>query len=328
MSSQKGFRAQCRRYAGFVVGSSVFNRLRRSIQRGQGTVRSGSTGAKAIVVGIDGSTKSLAAVRWAAAEAAGRGLPLRLVCAVDPADGAAALPTPRPQILRQAQAMLDDATKQGQAGNGHLSIETCIVERPPTEALVRAAGPATMICVGASACAPPHPGHHASVVTEIVVAADCPVTIVRTGSGVRRSVVAEINNEPSGEDVLRMAVQEAVLRQLSLRLVTGSHGQGELTRMELHERIERSLGRWRLRHPELDALNVSIEWSLEQYLQRYADEIALFVAPPRQVHAIGTILHPSAALALAALDCPVTLCVAGTTDAVAPKVVDYEESPS
>lgn len=327
MTTPAGLREQCRRHAEFVVGSSLCDRLNRSILRALGTPRSGST-AGAIVVGIDGSAKALAAARWAAEEAAGRGLPLRLVCAVDPVDGVAALPTPRSQILRQAQTMLDDAAKQMKAAHRRLPIETCVIQRPPTEALVRASGTAEMICVGASVSAPPHPGHHASVVTEIVIAANCPVTIVKREPGAKCTVVAEISNEPSAEDVLRTAVEEAVLRQLSLRLVTGSQGQGDISRVELHDRIEHSLSRWRLRHPELDALNVSVEWNLEQYLQRFADDIALFVAPPRQVHDIGTILHSTAVHALAVLDCPVTLCVASSTTAGTPKLVHLDQNPS
>ncbi|CAN5886095.1 universal stress protein [soil metagenome] len=310
MTTEAGLRAQCRRYAGFVVGSSVFDRLRRSMRRASNASRSDRAAAGAIVVGVDGSVKSLAAARWAADEAAGRGLTLRLVYAVDPADGAAAFPTALSRTARQAQTVLDDAAQMVEAALGGVPIETCIVDKAPSQALVDAGDPATMICVGASSVpAPPHPGHHASVITEIVLAANCPVTIVKAASVAKGWVVAEINNEPSAEDVLRTAIEEALMRELPLRLVTGSQGQGDISRLELHERIEHSLRHWRIHHPELDALNVSSEWTLEQYLQRHAGDIALFVAPPRQLHDIGTILHATAARALATLDCPVTLCV-------------------
>ncbi|MFC5952110.1 universal stress protein [Pseudonocardia lutea] len=41
-----------------------------------------ATARTAVVVGVDGSDPALAAVRWAAVEAARRGAPLRLVAAV------------------------------------------------------------------------------------------------------------------------------------------------------------------------------------------------------------------------------------------------------
>jgi len=266
----------------------------------------------AVVVGVDGSAESLVAVRWAAQEADIRGLPLRLVYAIDPADAAAALPSDPERAHRVAQKALDLASAQAKKACQGSAVQIVIVDGSPAQALVRDGGPAAMICVGASGPAPAHPGHHASVVTEIIVAADCPITVLRTEPVPHGWVVAEVNSEPGATDVLRIALEEATLRQLPLRILTGPHsayGTAPASQIELRERVERSVDRWRARYPSLDAITVAPSWGLGQYLERYAGNIALFVAPPRQIHDIGTILHPTAVEALAVLQCPVTLCV-------------------
>lgn len=263
----------------------------------------------AVVAGLDGSARSLAAARWAAAEASGRALPLRLVCAIDPADSGVA-PASRDELHRGASAMVETVRVQLHEAHPDVEIVSSVIFGTPAQALVQTVGPVEMICVGASVPAPPHPGHHASTVTEIILDSDCPVVVVTTDPPARGWVVTELNSEPSADDMLRLAVEEALLRQVPLRLLIGSHTPAGLPgdhRADLCDRMERSLDRWREVHPELDALVVSTDWSLEQYLRRYQKKIALFVAPPRQVHDIGTILHSTAETALRLLDCPVTL---------------------
>jgi hypothetical protein len=156
---------------------------------------------------------------------------------------------------------------------------------------------------------PPHPGHRASIATELLIAARCPVTIIRSEAPVHGKVVAEINGECSAAEVLHAAVAEAVLRNLPLRLVSGeADAASSLNRDELFARLGQDVNRYRARFHDLDIVAVSLSWGLRDYLLRYVGTIALFVAAPPQLHHIGTVLHPSASTALEIVDCPVMIC--------------------
>ncbi|AQA05136.1 hypothetical protein BVC93_25095 [Mycobacterium sp. MS1601] len=263
-----------------------------------------------MVVGVDGSAGSMAAVRWAAGEAAGLRLPLRLVYAIDPDDATTALPTGTARLRSSAQSTLEQAENEAQRVAPQLDVECLMVNGRPAVTLAGLGRPA-MICVGASAPAVPHPGHHANVVTELILAADCPVVVFQDEPPGCGWVVAEVGADPDADNILRFAVGESLRRGFPLKVVAGPYREGELTSVELRRRIERSLSRWQTAHPELDALVVTETWELEQYLKWFAPTIALFIAPRLQVHQIGTVLHPTAARALAVLDCPVVIYTPG-----------------
>ena len=60
------------------------------------------------------------------------------------------------------------------------------------------------------------------------------------------------------------------------------------------------------RYPRLDAVVVAGP-DLDDFLSRNARHIALFNAPQRQSHDVGTVVHPSAETAIRLLDCPVII---------------------
>jgi nucleotide-binding universal stress UspA family protein len=262
-----------------------------------------------VIVGVDGSAPALAAVRWAAVEANERGLLLHLVHAIDPFDAAMAS---APESFRHrgvVQELLDDAAAQAHEVCPDLTVITDVVPRTPVQALVSEDATGAMICIGSSGTKPPHPGHRASIATEVLVAARCPVTIVRSDPPIRGKVVAEITAECIAADVLHAAVAEAVMRNLPLRLVIGeADAASSLNGDELFARLGRDVNRYRARFHDLDIVTVSPSWGLRDYLRCYVSSIALFVAAPRQLHDIGTVLHPSASTALGMIDCPVMIC--------------------
>lgn len=276
-----------------------------------------------VIVGVDGSAPALAAVRWAAVEANERGLLLHLVHAIDPFDAAMASAPGSFRHRDVAQQLLDDAAAQAHEVCPNLNVVTDIVPGSPVQALVAEDGTGAMICIGSSGTKPPHPGHRASIATEVLVAARCPVTVIRSEPPIHGKVVAEITAECSAADVLHAAVTEAVLRNLPLRLVIGEvDAASSLNRDELFARLGQDVNRYRARFHDLHIVAVSPSWGLRDYLRRYVGTIALFVAAPPQFHDIGTVLHPSASTALEMIDCPVMICgsepaQAGTTADVA-----------
>jgi len=260
-----------------------------------------------IVVGVDGSPGALRAVEWAAVGAAGRRLPLRLVFAVDPS-GEAGTDVAGRRISRAAETALAEASRRALVVDRSIQVMTEVVHASPAAALIRGAGgDAAMICLGSNGVRPAHPGHRVSTATEVVLTADCPVAVVRGPSPRYGWAVAKIDSEPSLADVLHLAVTEAALRGLPLRLLTTwtvRTADGEA--MELDRRLRRNLDRWRQRHPHLDVVVVACP-DLDEFLSHNAHRIALFVGPRRQLHGVGTVIDPSVEVATRLLDCPVII---------------------
>jgi nucleotide-binding universal stress UspA family protein len=151
-----------------------------------------------VVVGYDGSEEGAAAVRWAAAEAGRRGVPLRAICAV-------------------AQASLDErlgdelsrslATRPGLAERIAASVSSRVAVQgelstgPAARALVHAARDASLLVVGTR-------GHDTlvasivgSVARQVAGRAGCPVVVVRGDTrrrpGPGRDIVVGVDDPTS-----------------------------------------------------------------------------------------------------------------------------------
>lgn len=136
-----------------------------------------------IVVGIDGSDDSAAAVRFAADEARLRGAALRLVCAwqIPPSiyGGPIVFPLPelRDSLQSAARAALDEAVAQIEPQD--LPIETVAPEAAPASALVEQSGNAALLVVGSRGRGGFKGLLLGSVSSHCAQHARCPVVIVR-----------------------------------------------------------------------------------------------------------------------------------------------------
>lgn len=256
----------------------------------------------AVVVGVDGSEASRRAVQWAAEEAGLRRVALRLVHAIDPRDDADFIggECSSPTVLD----LLADARAIAEAAISGLDVIAEPVVGSPVEALVGRQATPAVVCVGSSGEAPARPGHRASLITELLLAAPCAVTVVRDRWSPNGSVVTEIGCGSTATELLRAAVSEAVLRSAPLRVLTTAL-QGSCTREEVRAGIVAEVDRYRDSLPDLDVSVLPIAWTPATYLPRYKRNIGLFLAPSRLTHDVGTVLHPEAAQALELLDCPV-----------------------
>jgi nucleotide-binding universal stress UspA family protein len=162
-----------------------------------------------IVVGWDGTAAAGAAVDWAAAEAARRGVPLTLVHAVHrpqfAGDRVAWIPLPGNHSAVSARVVADaGADRARQLGATALMTET------PTSmvagALTEASQDAALVVLGAS--------ERGAVAGELLGSADlavaaragCPVVVVRGDArppGSRRPVVAGVDGSARAERALR-----------------------------------------------------------------------------------------------------------------------------
>lgn len=296
--------SQIDRLESFVLCSSLLDAI--GLRRNRRRFARMADDRRAIVVGVDGLPGALKAVTWATTEAERRRVPLHLVYAIDPSDGSVATGVTARTTAR-SNAALESAAARARTISDSVEVTSELVHATPARALVR--GNAAMICLGSNGVRPPHPGHRAGVATEVLLTADCPVTVVRGEPLADGWVVAQLDCDPSAADLLRIAVEEAVLRRMPLRLLTNwrdPEGMPAVDPAELDARLARELDDLANVHAGLDVA-VEPNVTLERYLRDHASQIALFVAADRQTHDIGTVLHPSAEHALRVLSCPVML---------------------
>ncbi len=193
-----------------------------------------------IVVGLDGSEASLAALRWAADEAAAHGVPLIAVHVMDPrgrrfASYAGRRPQPLPDLLRDSVsgaelAAMDEAARAEreieEAGLVHL---TRIFEvGVPSQVLVRCAIGARMLVLG-------NADHHrrrdderfpipslGSIARACIARATCAVVVVPVPA--RTSAARPVQPEPERVPVAHAPMEGARAVYPKQQLVPIAHG--------------------------------------------------------------------------------------------------------
>jgi nucleotide-binding universal stress UspA family protein len=179
-----------------------------------------------IVVAADGSASSLTAVRWAAREAARRGVPLRIVLAYE-WDRASARAGGEVQLRRArdaaAEADAARATTQARATTPGIDVRWETVIGPAAPSLLTAARNAELLVVG-------HPGHGrlgslltGSVAQAVASHAPCPVVVVRgRAEAATGPVVVGVDGSTSSLEALGLAFEEAAARVTELVAVLAS----------------------------------------------------------------------------------------------------------
>lgn len=138
-----------------------------------------------VVVGVDGSAQSVAALRWAARYAAATGAVVRAVfvwhyptAAAQPPVGVTPAPL-RHENEAALQSVLDEAVAEAFSGDTSSEVETRLSYGHPAQVLIDESKEADLLVVGSS-------GHGAftgmlvgSVSIHCVTSAHCPVTVVR-----------------------------------------------------------------------------------------------------------------------------------------------------
>jgi len=146
------------------------------------------SGQELVVVGVDGSAESVAALRWAARYATATGARVQAVLAWHYPGAAGGPPmgiAPEPvhdQTEAQMHKALDEAITKAYEGLA-AGVEKSTVYGHPAQVLIEASNEADLLVVG-------HRGHGAftgmlvgSVSIHCVTGAHCPVVVVRGGDG-------------------------------------------------------------------------------------------------------------------------------------------------
>lgn len=178
-----------------------------------------------VIVGVDGSPHSAAALAWAAADARLRGWELVVVtaCRQDgPRTGPGISPataTAREQACRQTQARL----LRGLPARAIPSVSTRVLHGDPAALLISAAAAGDVLVVGTRGRGRVRTLLLGSVAQECAEQAPCPVVVVpappreaAAPMAARGPVIAGVDSSPEARAALRFAAGEALLRDTEL----------------------------------------------------------------------------------------------------------------
>ena len=238
-----------------------------------------------IVVGVDGSPASKAAVCWAGREAAMHGLPLTLVYVVTPI-----IPTwpevpvefePEQWGHEQARVYIDDAVRIVEENTpGGVSVNTQVVFGTTVPSLVDAAKDAKMVVVGCRGRGALTRVLLGSVSTGLVHHARCPVAVIhdwghRPLAGEdplmphpsQAPVLVGIDGSPASELATAIAFEEASVRGVELvavhawsdSLVVELPGlDWDVLKTQEEETLAERLAGWQERYPDVTVKRVVV----------------------------------------------------------------------
>lgn len=252
----------------------------------------------AIVVGIDGSSPSMAALRWAAQAAEARRAPLRLVYAVGaPIDyGPGISVIVDNQAMRvDGEALLRTAEKNAREAvtrPDDLGVETVVADPPPIPVLIDRSKDALTMVVGTHGYGAVGRALLGSVSSALVRHAHCPVAVIPEADGadvaerVGRPVVVGVDGSAEGALAIDIAFDEASRRGVGLVAVTvWSEFFRYVSRDEMAEQARaiqsESLAGRTERYPDVDVVRVVVEDRPARRLLREADKAQLVVVGSR-----------------------------------------------
>ncbi|WP_109522657.1 MULTISPECIES: universal stress protein [Nocardia] len=180
----------------------------------------------AIIVGIDGSKNALAAVSWAAIEAARRHLPLTLlhgiIAPIEFGPGIAFDQFDYDIYRRDGGAALETAREAAAAAAaplGDIDIITDLIQAPPIPALRDRSKNARMLVVGTRGLGAFGRGILGSVSTALARHAECPVAVIPQTYAVPERpgrVIVGVDGSPASTNAVEIAFDQASHRGAEL----------------------------------------------------------------------------------------------------------------
>lgn len=176
---------------------------------------------KAIVVGVDGSGRSLRAVVWAAHEAVLHASPLRLISVLPRWEGD--IPVFPPGRFEEAErhgvAALEEAEALAREAYPDVEISTALPMGTPAHVLLAEAENAHSVVLGAKG---EDVGNMllGSTTLQLVGHAPCPVVVIGHPAAGHRRVVVGFDGSAASTRALEYAFAEASLRSARLRVVS------------------------------------------------------------------------------------------------------------
>jgi nucleotide-binding universal stress UspA family protein len=223
---------------------------------------------RGILVGVDRSASSTAAVNWAARDAAMRNVPLTLMHVIAPGLPAVApwseIPMPQDYFERQddkARRILEDARKavaDSTADHGPPFVNGVVIHGPTVPTLVNQSKIADMMVVGCQG----EGASVGSVSAGLVNHAHCPVAVVHDEAPppAQAPVLVGIDGSPASELATEIAFDEAFRRGTDL---VALHAWSDVsmpevpgldlatTEVQAQEALAEQLAGWQERYPDV-----------------------------------------------------------------------------
>lgn len=255
--------------------------------------------AHPIVVGVDGSESALAAVRWAAGEAARRGLELRLVHVYSTPVGLPGGIIEPGAVLdamrRQGKEWLDEAWQAAHDVSDALRTSLVLSAASVVPAMVKESRAAAMVVLGTRGLG----GFTGLLIgsTAVLLAgrAHCPMVVVRGEETTGGPVVVGVDGLPTSEEAVAFAFAEASLHGTELVAVhtwadaladTVLLGHPEPADFEpaqqrAYETLGERLAGWQEKYPDVRVRREVVRDHPSRALLRYADGARLVVVGTR-----------------------------------------------
>ncbi|GAA0239420.1 universal stress protein [Actinomadura nitritigenes] len=251
-----------------------------------------------VLLGYDATEDNEAALRWAADEARLRGLDLVLCHCWHWPYSADHVDDDVEAIIKRAGEKL---LERGEARAAGLGAPGAVGGRlragPVADALVRESEDAELIVIGSRER---HDLPTGSTAARLPARARRPVVTVRRNGRTRGLVVAGVDGSPGGDAALGFAIEEAALREWSLRVVFGVWEPGAVDEAELalfadKERLaqvkavtlERAVAPWRGRYPKVDLRASLVMGRPREALLEAAEDADLLVVGDRGAGGLG-----------------------------------------
>jgi nucleotide-binding universal stress UspA family protein len=249
--------------------------------------------AHRVVVGVDGSAASDAALAYACDSAASRRLPLTVIHTWQSMPLLATnmwAPVPAPvtdaEVEQSARALLDAAAAAIAARHPDLAHQEILVHGSAADALITASEDARLVVVGGRDRQQHEPGWLGGVPLRLAAASHCPVVVVPSDPGLDGDVVVGVDGSAIGEEAVAFAFDHASRSGRPLRAIhatDGQHGQDRLDSnvsrdsvATAERQLSESLAGWQEKYPDVPVTRVVCPESPLHEL-RYASHAASLV---------------------------------------------------
>ncbi len=275
-----------------------------------------------VVVGVDGSQESMAAVEWAAADAARRHRGLRIVHAyawpvVYPPLGTHPTPAWDKAIRQAAEHIVGSAVAHARAVASGLTITTATPGQLAAAALLDATKRADAVVVGSRGLGGFTGLLLGSVGVQLAAHADCPVVVIRHGGGggdgaEAGRVVVGIDGAHDAGRTMRFALEQASFRGIGLTAVhtylwPDPTGPGDMLplvydeedlRADERRALAESVTGWADKYPDVDVRQSTVRGGAAAVLTRLSRDAELLVVGSRGRGGFAGLLLGSVSQAL------------------------------